>query len=274
MSAVTYEGREQQRLLATMMAAAAVAAGCSSEQDSSGVCSIGAEQTCSCPAGATGTQRCASDGSSWGSCLCGVGGGGGTGGSGASGGNGGSMGGGGSGGEGNGMPTSEYELPVTPPACAQSDPEVRLIETVTDWQDINDPSYRIFCVAPGDYTTAGTIQLQADGQGAAPRWIRYYDANDPTDDRHPVDRANGEHAVVAALRFEDADFWIVHGLTQRGLGNWTSTQLNAGSEHNVLNRMLIEDGRVTIRHGAHHNTVQNSMFREAPLAPQQDRIAI
>jgi hypothetical protein len=138
---------------------------------------------------------------------------------------------------------------------------VRFIATVDDWQDINNPAYRVFCVHPGDYSAAGEIELQMDGNAEAPRWVRYID------DRHPV--ARNEQAIVEGLTFDNADYWVIQGVTQRG--DETSTELGTDSEHNILDRMLVEGGRVVLRHGAHHNTLQNSVLRNTPLVPDSDR---
>lgn len=170
------------------------------------------------------------------------------------------------------VPGFGYAVSLAVPVCDASNPAVRVITTVGDWADVNDPSYQVFCVAPGDYTAAGEIQLETSGSAGAPRWIRYYDPG--TDNRHPVHRS--QHAVVAGLWFDNADHWVVQGLTQRG-GD-TNTELWSGSEHNVLDRMLVEGGRTTaqvrIRPGAHYNTVQNSVLRNPQPRADEDRVCV
>ena len=104
------------------------------------------------------------------------------------------------------MPSSAYEVPVTPPDCDSGDPTVHFIRNDADWDDINNPSYRVFCVQPGDYTAVGSIRLQEDGAAGRERWIRYYDPSNPTDDRHPVQRDEGERAVIDAMHFDNADY--------------------------------------------------------------------
>ncbi len=237
---------------------------CSSEDETSTVCVAGAQQACSCPGGIEGVQICAPDGSAWGGCDCGTGGAGGT--------AGGGTGGGGIGGAGGGMPSSAYEVPLTPPDCNSADSTVRFIQTAADWDDINDPAYRIFCVHPGDYTDVGTIQLQEDGSAGQERWIRYYDPNNPTDERHPVQRNEDERAVIEALRFDDGDYWIVRELTVRG--DWTVVMLENGADHNVVDRMLVERSRIQIRDGSDDNTIQNSVIRDAPMVPSGDRVCM
>lgn len=81
------------------------ALGCSSEESSSGtqgtgaagsICTAGDSKACTGPAGCQGGQACLADGTGWGSCDCGTGGGAGAGGTGS----GGTTGGGGAGGGG------------------------------------------------------------------------------------------------------------------------------------------------------------------------------
>jgi hypothetical protein len=162
------------------------------------------------------------------------------------------------------IPPSDYEVPLVVPSCDPSDPTVRLISTVADWQDVNNQAYRVFCVAPGDYRAAGQIDLEIDGTPSAPRWIRY------TEPTHPI--ARSAQAVVSGLAF-DADYWIVQGLTQRGGSIYT--EFRSGSEYNVLDRMLAEGGQTTsqvrIRPGAHNNTVQNSVLRNTQREGDHDR---
>lgn len=242
---------------------------CSSEDETASLCTAGQQQPCACPAGGDGVQTCAPDGSTWSACACGTGGAGGTAGSGGTGGGAAT---GGAGGSEVGMPRSAYEVPLTPPDCDSNDPEVRFIQSDADWDDINDPSYRVFCVHPGDYTTAGNIQLTESGASGHERWIRYYDPEDPIDDRHPVKRGESELAIIDTMIVADADYWVVQELTVRG--DWTVVRVDGGSEHNVFDRLLVEGSRVQIRDGAHDNTLQNSVVRDAPMVPNSDRVCV
>lgn len=223
---------------------AAAIAGCSSEDDP-------------LPSGAGST---AVGGSAAGGSTAGGGGEAGTAGSG---------GGGGSGAE---FPSSQYEIPVEVPDCDTADPSVRLVQTEADWDDINDAAYRVFCVAPGDYRGIGNLYLDADGTSAAPRYVRYYDPSQPTDERHPVQQAASERAIIATVVFADASYWVFDRLTVTG--DWEVVRFDAGSEHNVLNRVLVETSAVMVRHGAHDNTVQNSVLRNAPKVPGGDRVCM
>ena len=192
--------------------------------------------------------------------------------SGGTGGNGGEAASGGSGGSGAQMPSSEYEIPVELPACDSGQPDVRLVQSESDWDDINDAAYRVFCVAPGDYRGMGNLYVEADGTAEAPRVLRYYDPDNPTDDRHPVHQDESERAIIGTAVFSDASYWVVDRLTVTG--DWEVVRLGQGSEHNVLNRLLVEASSVMLEHGAHNNTVQNSVLRNAPMVPGGDRVCL
>jgi hypothetical protein len=256
-------------LTGLVVGALAVGVTCGGDDDSTPLCAAGSEQACACPTGGEGVRSCLADGEAWSECACGTGG---AGGSAGSGGTGGSVATGGAGGGAEGMPRSAYEIPLTPPACDSGDGSVRIIQADADWDDINDPAYRIFCVHPGDYTAAGTIRLEQDGTAGQERWIRYYDPSNPTDDRHPVVRAENERAVIDLMVLEDADYWIVQELTIRG--DWTGVRIQNGSEHNVLDRLLLEHSPFQVRDGSHENTLQNSVVRDAPMIPNGDRVCV
>jgi hypothetical protein len=195
---------------------------------------------------------------------------------GGSGGDGGATGGSGGGG------TSEanvYEVPIDLPSCAPA-ADVRIITTDADWDDINDPAIRVFCVHPGDYRAYGDIRLTADGTAGAERWIRWYDP-DAADDTttHPVNMTEQDRAVVLHLRVgldgDAADHWRIDRLTVRGApwGNLVSF----GSSNNVLNRLLVEEGQshqVTFADGATDNTLQNSVVRHTERVPDADRTCV
>ncbi|MCA9593615.1 MAG: hypothetical protein KC776_09905 [Myxococcales bacterium] len=173
---------------------------------------------------------------------------------------------------GGGMSKSQYEVPLSPPACDESDPTVRIIEKDADWADINDAAYRVFCVKPGDYTGLGTVSLTADGSAGKERWIRYWDPAVSGEAPHPAKQAESARAVVEELYLNDADYWVIQGLTVRG--GWSRVGLEHGTEHVVLDRLLLESARVEIRDACNDNTLQNSVLRNAPLVPNADRICI
>jgi hypothetical protein len=106
---------------------------------------------------------------------------------------------------------SPHAVPVALPACTVSDPEVRIIDDPGDWAAVNDPLLRVFCVRPGNYSSAGTIRLGVSGAPGRPRVLRYHDpatAQPP----HPVRLGATRQAIVRALEIRGAQHWIVDGL--------------------------------------------------------------
>src|SRR5689334_9941997 len=71
----------------------------------------------------------------------------------------------------------------------------------SNWDHINDSSYRVICIRPGDYTSRGTITLSSSGAAGRERWLRYYnDANNA----HPVDQATSNRVVFRQLVLDGA----------------------------------------------------------------------
>jgi len=169
-------------------------------------------------------------------------------------------------------PVTGFEVPISLPGCDPSDPSVRMLETDEDWQDINSEQYRVFCVAPGDYSALGNVRLARDGTDDAPRVLRHYDPTTPSASPHPVDQGDSERAILAGLLVTDARHWIIDGITITG--DWQVVRFEEGSDHNVLNRALLESAAVSVRHGSHDNTIQNSVLRNAPKTPGSDRVCM
>ncbi len=169
------------------------------------------------------------------------------------------------------LPVGPFEIPVTLPDCDDHDPSVRLIQQDSDWEDINSEDYRIFCVAPGDYGAVAP-RLARDGTAEAPRYLRYYNPADPTDDRHPAMQGEAERAIIGGMRMTDVRYWVVDGITITG--DWERVLFEESSDHNVLNRVLLDNAAVVVRHGAHYNTIQNSVLRNAPKSPNSDRVCM
>lgn len=198
---------------------------------------------------------------------------------GGSGGHAGTAGGAGGAGGGGTAETNRYEVPIDLPSCAPA-PDVRIISTDADWDDINDPALRVFCVEPGDYTGVGGIRLFADGAPGAERWIRWYDPSASDDETtHPVHMDEADRAVVQQLRvgYDDdgAHHWRIDRLTVRG-APW-GNPITFGSSNNVLNRLLVEQGQshqISFSDGATDNTLQHSVVRRTERVPDADRTCI
>ncbi len=166
-----------------------------------------------------------------------------------------------------------FEVPITLPDCDPQNPAVAFISSNSDWDRINDPSKRVFCVEPGNYTAKGKIVLTASGASGNERYILYRDPARPNDDTHPVDMASANRVVVARIDIDGGDYWVIDRIAVDARFGGSSFKNNA--QHNILNRMLIENangGLLFIR--ASNNTVQNSVLRKIAPAPRKDRHCI
>lgn len=168
--------------------------------------------------------------------------------------------------------------PINLPACDPADPEVRFIKENGDWADINNPSYRVYCVHPGDYTDQKTIRITADGEPGNERWIRLYNPLTPNDDStHPVSVDDTRRAIVARFEFgyegNSANNWFVDRITKRGTYAHT---VHEGSARVIFNRMLLERGDDTLFYvsNAKYVTLQNSVLRQTMVVPNADRHCI
>jgi len=157
---------------------------------------------------------------------------------------------------------AKYEKNIgTPPACSAT------IDSVSDgdWSKLNDPNYSVICLAPGDYTSKGTITLSASGTSNAKRWLRYYTTG--TDNgEHPVDMS--ARAIVKQINIPGSH-WVVHRISVDG-SDWEN--YITGTD-NVLDKLLVENthhNAIDFASNAHRNSIQNSVVRNVLPTPNLD----
>lgn len=163
-----------------------------------------------------------------------------------------------------------YEKPVNLPNCDTSKPDVRVISSNSDWSDINNSKYRIFCVEPGDYTGRGEINITQSGSSSSKRFLIYHSSNDSG--QSPWKMAAGDRAKVNALTFNGAGWWVVDRITvtnpnYRISGKKLLDTVNKANNI-VFNRVLLEknnDALLRITEGARDITLQNSVLRYTRL---------
>ena len=166
---------------------------------------------------------------------------------------------------------ARYDVEVTLPACDY------IIRKAADWGKINDPRYEVFCVAPGVYTykDIGVVSLKRSGTEKRPRYLRWYDPEHPHDvDTHVVNIPLEKQAVIPQFRLA-ADYWVIDRIVMRG-GRRQNT-LESGASHNVLNRILIEEGTATLLlqfFESSHNVLQHSVLRNTIAIPGRDSYVI
>jgi hypothetical protein len=166
------------------------------------------------------------------------------------------------------------------PACDPNSPETLFINNAADWVYINDPAYRIFCVAPGNYSSLGTIHLTAWGTDTQPRVLRMQEPANGGIETHPAITPESGRAILAQLVLAGAHHWIIDGITVRGNSSTPGelVTIYMQASNNILNHMLIENGSTNLvmvsGQGTNHNTIQNSVIRKSQPQPGMDHHCI
>ncbi len=152
--------------------------------------------------------------------------------------------------------THNYSKQVDMPSCDASD--ALRISTASGLSQINNSSYRVFCIAPGDYRSHGLLALSGTGgTESAPKVIRFESSEFADTDEifkvdlskvarmPPIDIRNTSHWVLNRLAFVDTS-----GMPIR----------IAGSTDIVIDRIRFENNYrgIEIQHGTHDSYVQNS----------------
>lgn len=137
-----------------------------------------------------------------------------------------------------------------------------------DWSSI-DWRNNVICIGEGDHIARGTLHLQSSGTNGARKILRYYRASD--NDDQPWHQTN--RARISAINFNGQDYWLLHRLTIDSNGATPSNSeaaifLSAGSDNNILNRLLVQNARSSLVGGewrtpTYYNVVQNSVIRSS-----------
>lgn len=167
-----------------------------------------------------------------------------------------------------------HEEKITLPAC---DENARILNDQTDLNQVNWQANDVFCFQAGDYTSWGEVYIEAvSGTAVQPKVLRYYDPNDATPS-HPIDRAGSpdQEAVILQLHLEQANYWLIDGLTIR---NSPEENRLTDASFVIFNRILIEGGDagfIRIVRDSDNNVIQNSVLRNpSPTALKNDEVCI
>lgn len=147
----------------------------------------------------------------------------------------------------------------TPPACDYT------ISSAAGWAQINNAAYRVFCVASGDYISAGSITITADGTPSAKKWLRY--AGTAGSDVHPYAMTTEQRAIVLRLIFSGADHWIVDRLSIDGTtaSDSTSGVYVNNADYVVINKTDVTGHKgslVTFKAGSDYGVIQGSTLHD------------
>ncbi len=160
--------------------------------------------------------------------------------------------------------TNNYLEPVTLPSCDANNPEVQFINTNTDWSHINDINKRIFCVAPGNYTSLGNIMISQSGTANDKRYLILHNGNNV----HPGKLQTNELALYK-LTLDNASHWVIDRQAANRSGS--IIKITNGSSFNIINRMFTDNvgQSVFIGHQCNNNTIQNSRFQNMSLSARK-----
>jgi len=148
---------------------------------------------------------------------------------------------------------------VRTPSCDASDSRVAFIQTMADWQKIDDSSKTVFCVKPGDYRNSVVEIKNSSGTKENPRYIILDNGNN----NHPA-KLNSSQLSSVDLRFENSNYWILDRMASIGsTGIEDAPIVFIESSHNIVNRHFIDrsSGGISIRDRSNNNTIQNSRIQ-------------
>ncbi len=168
---------------------------------------------------------------------------------------------------------TNHSLPVTLPAC---DANAVRINTPSELRLLESSNARVFCIAPGDYRSAGAqgpiIIKGKHGSADAPKVIQLDNSSLNFNDVI-FDLSTSKLALLPAISFVDSSHWIVDRMAFINVNQYqtrvTAIELHASPDI-ILSRLRIEKNAnsVSFYHLSHRSVLQNSLIgRSAGLIP-------
>lgn len=170
--------------------------------------------------------------------------------------------------------TENYSKKVDLPSCDAVD-AVR-ISTVAGLSQINKSNYRVFCIAPGDYRSAGKLALSgAGGTADAPKVIRFENSEfSSSDEIFTADVS--KLARMPQIDIRNTSHWILNRLAFIEVSGMPIRMAGAGDI--VIDRIRLEHNRngIEIQHGTHDSYVQNSYIgnQKIPKGTGNDGVCV
>lgn len=161
----------------------------------------------------------------------------------------------------------DHTVAVDHPSCDASD--AVLIDTPAKLGLLADRRYRVFCIAPGDYRSAGVQNIDAvSGNAFSPRVIQMLGSDEITPAafaQTPVE----ELALLPPLYFRDSHHWILDRLAFIDIDSAEGTYPLRffASSNMVLNRLRVEANRhgIEFHHLSHDIVLQNSLIGDMDM---------
>lgn len=153
--------------------------------------------------------------------------------------------------------TYDYSAQIALPECDSSDAVT--ISSTSQFSLFSDPSYRVFCIEPGDYRSAGTLLIDSvDGTANSPRVLRYASAG-VEDGETLFDAPEAKLALMPHLVLRDSDHWVIDRLAFIDLDTTYPIKID-NSQSVIVNRIRMQKNRIglSLYHGSHNVMVQNS----------------
>lgn len=161
----------------------------------------------------------------------------------------------------------DHTVAIDLPDCEARD--AVLIDTPAKLSLLSDRRYRVFCIAPGDYRSAGAQKIEAvSGNTFAPRVIQMLGPIDPAAAaiaQTPLE----DLALLPPLYFRDSHHWVLDRLAFINIDTVKGAfPLRFFASSNiVLNRLRVEQNRhgIEFHHRSHSITLQNSLIGDMDM---------
>ena len=152
--------------------------------------------------------------------------------------------------------TSNYSKTVNLPSCDGAD--ALRISTAAGLSQINNSSYRVFCIAPGDYRSHGLLAISGTGgTESAPKVIRF-ESSEFADSDEIFTADLSKLARMPALDIRNTSHWVVNRLAWEGTSGMPIRM--SGATDIVIDRIrLVNNSRgIEFQHGTNDSYLQNS----------------
>jgi hypothetical protein len=157
---------------------------------------------------------------------------------------------------------------------------VKVIKLNTDWLDINNSDYSLFCVMPNDYSNVGNVIIRSSGKPSGYKYIVLYNGSSIVN-THPAKLVSEKKAIVRMLTFDSAGYWVINNLTIEDAPWGSNIRLINSSNDIILNKLLVQNtaqnggNGIQIKGSRTSNIViQNSVIRKSSITPGYDSVGI